>query len=240
MNNEQLQNIISDALNDADLSCEEIPAIDLYLDQIVNLISEKNKTGSDRFSDRVLTKTMINNYSKAGLITPVKGKKYTKEQIVQMLFTNSLKNVLSISEIKSAMDLFYSLCNSDKAPTLESYYDKYLDMKKSNRTLCTDMVNSIFSDNSYNTENELDYLLAVLGIISLSDYFKSIARAMLDFAVTENATAVAEKSENEVCDEKEGKEKKKKADKKAAKEALEDSKSDESETDEESGQAKND
>ena len=35
---------------------------------------------------------MINNYSKAKVITPVKGKKYTKEQIIQMLIIYQLKN----------------------------------------------------------------------------------------------------------------------------------------------------
>ena len=57
--------------------------------------------------DKLLTKTMINNYSKAKVITPVKGKKYTKEQIIQMLIIYQLKNNLSIQEIKELLTPIY-------------------------------------------------------------------------------------------------------------------------------------
>ena len=100
MNNEQLNGIVLDALNDAELRSSEIPNIDLYVDQIINLTSEKLKDGSERYAERQLTKTMINNYSKDGIITPVKGKKYNKEQILQMLTVYTLKGTLSIGEIK--------------------------------------------------------------------------------------------------------------------------------------------
>ena len=85
MNREELKNVVKDAVNDAELASSQIPTIDLYVDQIVNLINERSKEGAERYHDRQLTKTMVNNYSKEGLITPVKGKKYDKEQILQML-----------------------------------------------------------------------------------------------------------------------------------------------------------
>lgn len=212
MNIDNLQMILADAVNDSDLSCKEIPAIDLYLDQIVNLISDKNKEGSERFSDRVLTKTMINNYSKAGLISPVKGKKYSKEQIVQMLFTNSLKNVLSMSEIKKTIDLLVC-CNKDGNVGLENYYEKYLGMKESNRQLCPQITVKLIEDNKYDIENNIDYLLAILGIVSLADYFKSIARAMLE-AMSGSCANDGENAAQTADEQKE--QKKKKQDKKAA------------------------
>lgn len=82
MEKEELYQIAKDAVNEAELKSDEIPAIDLYVDQIINLVAEKLKQSSERFHERQLTKTMINNYSKDGLITPVKGKKYTKEQVI--------------------------------------------------------------------------------------------------------------------------------------------------------------
>ena len=75
MDKNELEAIVREAVRDADLRPEEIPAIDLYLDQITSLMAEKLKEGSSRYEDRILTKTMINNYSKDGLISPVKGKK---------------------------------------------------------------------------------------------------------------------------------------------------------------------
>ena len=85
------EDIIREAVRDMDLRPSEIPSIDLYIDQIISLVSDKLEGASPRYRDRVLTKTMINNYSKDGLIKPVKGKKYTKEHILQMLFHQSLQ-----------------------------------------------------------------------------------------------------------------------------------------------------
>ena len=70
----ELKKMIHDTLNDRDLSVSEIPDLDLYMDQIISLINhafEENKRDPEA---KVVTKTMINNYSKAGIIKPVKGK----------------------------------------------------------------------------------------------------------------------------------------------------------------------
>ena len=70
----ELEQLVRDGVNDVDLRPEEIPSIDLYVDQITSLTTDKLNQGAERFRDRVLTKTMINNYSKDGLISPIKGK----------------------------------------------------------------------------------------------------------------------------------------------------------------------
>ena len=105
----EMERLVREAVSDADLHPSEIPAIDLYLDQITSLVSEKRKDASPLFADRVLTKTMINNYSKDGLLSPIKGKKYSKEHILQMLLVYEMKNTLSIGEIKylSVLKMFY-------------------------------------------------------------------------------------------------------------------------------------
>ena len=91
---------IQNAVSDVDLVDTEIPSIDLYLDQILSIVSEKTALSAPRYRERALTKTMINNYSKSGLISPVNGKKYTRAQIVEMLLVYALKSTLSIDEIK--------------------------------------------------------------------------------------------------------------------------------------------
>ena len=107
MDAQKLNALMDRAVDDADLVSAEIPSIDLYLEQILQLVTDKENQGSTMV-DRALTKNMINNYSKDGLITPVKGKKYTKEQIVQMLVVYSLKNTLSIEEIGRVMQSIYA------------------------------------------------------------------------------------------------------------------------------------
>ena len=123
VNETELKALLAEAVRDADLHPNEIPSIDLYLDQITSLADEKRKEGSPRFADRALTKTMINNYSKDGLLSPIKGKKYTKEQILQMLLVYEMKNTLSISEIKRILQNVYALPEYDAA-ALERIYIK--------------------------------------------------------------------------------------------------------------------
>ncbi|NJA50041.1 DUF1836 domain-containing protein, partial [Clostridioides difficile] len=106
MNNE-LNTIILETLNNADITSNDIPSIDLYMDQIISLIDNKLSANKRFESDKILTKTMINNYSKEGLIKPVKGKKYTKEQILQMIIIYSMKNTLTIQEIKRILHGVY-------------------------------------------------------------------------------------------------------------------------------------
>ena len=142
MNRDQLYQIAEDAVREAELCAEDIPAIDLYVDQITNLVSERLKSGSERYYDRQLTKTMINNYSKDGLITPVKGKKYNKEQIIQILTVYTLKNTLSIGEIKRLLQGAYSTEGFD-GESLIRLYDEYLEIKDENRQLSREILDTL-------------------------------------------------------------------------------------------------
>ncbi len=200
MDYKELDNILSDAVNDAELCCDDIPPISLYLDQIVHLISDKSHEGAERFYNRTLTKTMVNNYSKAGLISPISGKKYTKEQIVQMLMINSLKNTYSISEIKGAMDAFYSVEDAD-SKTLMQTYDKYIEMRRKSKVTCPEAVKEMIELNGFDIENEIDYFSAILGVAAMADYYSCIAHAMLEAIApqhSEDPEAVKKESEREI------------------------------------------
>ena len=103
MEQKDFKTIITQSLNKSDLKTQDIPELDLYMDQIMTLF-ENNLSDNKRFKDdKLLTKTMINNYSKAGVIKPVKGKKYTKEQIIGMLIIYNLKNTITIQGIKQLL-----------------------------------------------------------------------------------------------------------------------------------------
>lgn len=86
---------------DRDILPTDVPQLDLYMDQILSLF-EQCLGGSKRDpSDKLLTKTMVNNYVKEGLITPVRGKKYTRQQIMQLLCVYHLKQTLRLNDIKA-------------------------------------------------------------------------------------------------------------------------------------------
>ena len=94
------EEIVSSSMDRSNICSSDIPSLDLYIDQIITLLEEKladNKRGD---KDKILTKTMVNNYSKQGVIQSIKGKKYSKNHILEMLMVYSMKNTLSIDEIK--------------------------------------------------------------------------------------------------------------------------------------------
>ncbi len=204
MDKKEFEALIIDAVNDKELKSSEIPAIDLYVDQIINLHTEKLKEGSERFHGRQLTKTMINNYAKDRVITPVKGKKYTKEQMIQIFIIYALKSTLSIGEIKRMLEGAYAIDGFD-ATALVSFYDKLCDMKTFGREVCTSEVEKMLSANGLDIEKEEDFLVAIAGLVSMSAFMKNIAQAMIDERYPE--------PEKEEEPEKEKKEKEKEKDK---------------------------
>ena len=63
---------------------EELPNIDLYLDQVVTLLEEYLGNFITNKEDKIITKTMINNYVKHGIITPPENKKYATYTFIAM------------------------------------------------------------------------------------------------------------------------------------------------------------
>ena len=214
VNEIELKALLAEAVRDADLHPHEIPAIDLYLDQITSLADEKRTEGSPRFADRALTKTMINNYSKDGLLSPIKGKKYTKEQILQMLMVYEMKNTLSIGEIKRVLQNVYALPEYDAA-SLERIYTHYLSIKEEERAATADNVTRFADQANLNLACEEDFLVFLLSLSAMSSYLKNAVQILLE---SHYPDLNAEKSREE--QEKKEAVKRQKAEQKAEKKAA--------------------
>lgn len=83
---------------------EDIPNIDLYMDQITTFMDSQLAASKRHDDDKILTKTMINNYAKNNLLPPPEKKKYTKEHVLTLIFIYYFKNILSISDIQSILN----------------------------------------------------------------------------------------------------------------------------------------
>ena len=92
---------------------EDIPNIGLYMDQVTTFMDEQLEACKRYEDDKILTKTMINNYAKNNLLPPPEKKKYSKEHIVTLLFIYYFKSILSISDIQSILN-----------PLTEHYFGK--------------------------------------------------------------------------------------------------------------------
>ena len=91
----------------------DVPNINLYMDQVTTFMYEHLHDTKRTTDDKVLTKTMINNYAKNNLLpSPVK-KKYSKEHIYILTFIYYFKNILSISDIQKMLN-----------PLTEKFFDE--------------------------------------------------------------------------------------------------------------------
>lgn len=97
----------------------ELPNIDLYLDQLVSLLEQylsnyiKNETDKD--DEKIITKTMINNYVKHKIINPPVNKKYSKEHIAYLFVICILKQIYTISDIAELLHLASDTASPEKA-----------------------------------------------------------------------------------------------------------------------------
>lgn len=175
MNKELLENIIEKESQKSSLVSKDIPDLDLYMDQIMTLFETHLANNKKNEEDKLLTKTMINNYSKAKVITPVKGKKYTKEQIIQMLIIYQLKNNLSIQEIKELLTPIY-----ESDTDLSLLYDHFIDIKQVMNQQLQKLIQQILEDFSLQIENQEDFFLLVASLSSLSHSLTNIAEALIN------------------------------------------------------------
>jgi hypothetical protein len=112
-NEDYLQSLIECIRKLDYINPDEIPNIDLYMDQVTTFMDEHLKASKRRSEDKLLTKTMINNYTKNELLPPPNKKKYSKEHILLLIFIYYFKNILTISDIQQIFN-----------PLTEKYYGK--------------------------------------------------------------------------------------------------------------------
>ena len=86
------------------IKSEDIPNIDLYMDQITTFMDSQLEACKRYEDDKILTKTMINNYAKNNLLPPPEKKRYSKEHVLTLLFIYYFKSILSISDIQSILN----------------------------------------------------------------------------------------------------------------------------------------
>lgn len=111
---------------------EDIPAIELYMDQITTFMDKYLSKNKRTEEDKTLTKTMINNYTKNDLLPPPNKKRYSKEHIILLIYIYYFKNVISISDIQTVLtpliENFYD--NKNAAYSLEDIYSNLYELEK--------------------------------------------------------------------------------------------------------------
>ena len=145
----------------------DIPNIDLYMDQITTFMDEQLAASKRYESDKILTKTMINNYTKNHLLPPSDKKKYSREHVFLLIMIYYLKSMLSISDIQSLLEPLsekYFPKNEENGLTLSDIYQKIIDDNTANEEYISEDIiktwertRNSFAEHSPSTE-ESEYL----------------------------------------------------------------------------------
>ena len=137
----------------------DIPNIDLYMDQVTTFM-DKQMASSKRYEDdKVLTKTMINNYAKHNLLPSPEKKKYTKEHLLVLTFIYYFKSFLSIKDIEMLLrpvtDRYF---HTDSKLNLTHIYDEVCSFEKDRIDTLKEELKAMYASSSetFSEENEQD------------------------------------------------------------------------------------
>lgn len=151
----------------------DIPNIDLYMDQVTTFMDAQLASTKRYGQDKILTKTMINNYAKNNLLPPPVKKKYTKEHVLVLIFIYYFKNILSIKDIETLLrpitDKYF---NKDSGLNMTALYEEVCSFEKSQIDRLKDEIESAYTkaDISFEDagEEDRDYLKLFSFICGLS------------------------------------------------------------------------
>ncbi|TCT14612.1 uncharacterized protein DUF1836 [Natranaerovirga pectinivora] len=170
------------------ININDIPNIDLYMDQVTTFMDENLEKMKRNSEDKILTKTMINNYTKNDLLPPPNKKKYSKEHMLFLIFTYYFKNVLSINDIQKLLEpiskTFYG--KEEKKGQFEDLYEKIFSLQKQQfNDIEKDIENKIeMSKEAFknlNDDSELLFLFSFISLLSFEAFMKKhIVEKLID------------------------------------------------------------
>lgn len=160
------------------ITLDDMPELELYMDQVIQLFEGKLGNTKRTEEDKVLTKTMINNYAKAKLLMSVKNKRYSKEHLILMSMIYELKGSLSISDIKYVLGDIVAKYENDEEYDLRGLYNKFLDNNKKDTEVVIKDINEKLSSVQDDSFEEMSLL--VYSFISISNMYRKVGEMLID------------------------------------------------------------
>jgi len=183
-NEDIIKNLIKEVTLTEEISLFDIPCVDLYMDQVTTFFEGKLSFLKRDKEDKILTKTMINNYTKAKILMPVKNKKYTKQHIILLILIYNLKQTMSISDIFIIISpLLKEIDKSFKdAVKVDELYSAFLDVKKQGALSFEENFGKKLKKikEKYKDDELEQVLLTVLMLINEANIHKRMAEKILD------------------------------------------------------------
>ena len=177
-----LEDFIKKILDDIDtFNIDDIPNIDLYMDQVTTYLNDKFANTKRHEDDKLMTKTMINNYVKSRLLPSPEKKKYTKDHMMVLIMIYFFKNIISINDVnKLITPLLDSYFHNEEIP-LENIINTFLTFAK--QCNLTDSIlteynecREIFKDANVKDKEYLE----TMGLITMLSYDTFVRKIVIE------------------------------------------------------------
>lgn len=190
------------------IKLEDIPNIDLYMDQVTTFMEKRLKnTTRNPEEDKILTKTMINNYAKNDLLPPPVKKKYSKEHIILLIFIYYYKGILSINDIQTLLKpLTDKYFQSEGDVSLGDIYEEVFSLEKAEVEELKEDIIKKFSTSlkTFHDASEEDReILQLFSFISMLSYDVYVKRLLIEKLVDGFKAATSPEDKGDPSDGKE-------------------------------------
>lgn len=176
---------------------DEIPNIDLYMDQVTTFMDQHLQSSKRFEDDKILTKTMINNYTKNNLLPPPDKKKYSREHMLLLIFIYYFKTFLSISDIKSILtpltDKYFNAKEDDSLSFADIYSTIFDDQKSEINNITKDIIDKLrrsqgtFPDVEDEDERKMLSAFSFICMLSFDVWVKkAIIETFIDESLSQN------------------------------------------------------
>lgn len=178
----------------------DVPNIDLYMDQVTTFMDKHLETTRRYSEDKLLTKTMINNYTKNNLLPSPNKKKYSKDHMYLLIFIYYLKNILSISDIQKVLKpLSENFFGEGKALTLEDIYTEIFGLESEQSMVVTRDVVRKYQKSRGSFEKVKDEkerkLLQDFALISMLSFDVYMKKQLIEALIDENEIILEKEKE---------------------------------------------
>ncbi len=177
------------------IDANDIPNIDLYMDQVTTFMESHLGNLKRSPDDKVLTKTMINNYAKNHLLPSPDKKKYSRNHMILLTFIYYFKNVLPINDIKTLMSGITekNFAAGSKPELVEIYREviryqpEIMEQVRANLDVVENLAEDSFAKVNKNEEKEELKLFTLLCLLSFDVYIKkTLIESVIDSMTSEN------------------------------------------------------
>ncbi|NLC44522.1 MAG: DUF1836 domain-containing protein [Clostridiales bacterium] len=177
--------------NSEDIQIDEIPEYHLYISQLEEFFDKKlKKSNGDEDERKTISKTMIQNYIKDGLLMPPEGKSYNSSHVILLSLIYNLKYILSIRDIRRLLNpILADIEHEDSAMGIESLYESYLELKQDSIQILISSLENLTlkvdkqiadANKPEEEEQQLKLLLFISALVSEANQRKKIAEFIIE------------------------------------------------------------